>query len=58
MIAEKATGLIRSRSTATSSGDGSIVSAAERGVTDKDAKNMIPIHTVIDLFMNLIVFPH
>ncbi|NIS62372.1 MAG: hypothetical protein GTO13_17245 [Proteobacteria bacterium] len=58
MTEEKAIGLIKSRSTATSSGEGSFFSAAERGVTDKDTKNMIPIHTEINLFMNLIVIPH
>lgn len=58
MMEERATGLTKSKSAATSSGDGSLGSAAERGVTDKDAKNIIPIQTAINLFMILIVFPH
>ena len=58
MMEVKATGLIKSKSAAISSGDGSFGSAAERGVTDMDAKRIIPTHTEINFFMNLIVFPH
>jgi hypothetical protein len=54
----KASGLTKSRSAATSSGDGSIGSAAERGVSDMDTKIIIATPTDINLFMNLIVFPH
>ena len=54
----KATGLTKSRSAATSSGDGSVGSAAERGITDMDTKRIIPIPTDINLFVNIIVFPH
>jgi hypothetical protein len=55
---QKATGLTKRRSTATSSGEGSVGSADERGTTDMDAKRIIAITTDINLFMNLIVFPH
>lgn len=58
MMEDKATGLTKSKSAATSSGEGSGGSAAERGVTDKHAKRTIPTHTEINFLMNLIVFPH
>ena len=58
MMEEKAMGLTKSKSAATSSGEGSGGSAADMGVTDKDAKRKIPTHTEINFLMNLIIFPH
>jgi hypothetical protein len=55
MIELRATGLTKSKSAATSSGDGSTGSAAGRGVANTDAKKIIPSDAETNLLMNLIV---
>jgi hypothetical protein len=53
----KATGLTKRRSAATSSGEGSDCSVAQRGVADMDIRSIIPAKTQTNFFMNIIVFP-